>query len=143
MKPISSFKQRNGLFPAIPHNEVIYFLSRIWMTKQFHEIVSKKKIFTRIKFVCIFLVKRGGINNSISTSYLFCPHCVLEYLQIVHTHLIFRATKQHFTYTTNCWIKDEWKMFSVKIRQHKKKKGCYSPPAHCCTAPSCPWMKAH
>ena len=39
LKPISSFKQRNGLFPAIPHNEVNYFLSRIWMSKQFHEAV--------------------------------------------------------------------------------------------------------
>ena len=43
LKPISSFKQHNGLFPAIPHNEVNYFLSRIWMSKQFHEAFWKKK----------------------------------------------------------------------------------------------------
>ena len=54
--------------------------------------------------------------------FVFVP--IVSWNMYLHIgHLIFRATKQHFTYTTNCWIKDEWKMFSVKIRQHKKKGG--------------------
>ena len=69
LKPISSFKQHNGLFPAIPHNEVNYFLSRIWMSKQFHEAFWKKKIYQ--DKICMYISCKEGRDKQFNFDFIF------------------------------------------------------------------------